>query len=130
MKKLLKDESRIYRQPPHELEARILLASRVAARMNRGSGRSRFNWFVAAGAAAALAVGSILLVPTERGAHAGTPRRGLPATATAARESSAADPVAALTDWSRLDQESFNLSCQLNSERDELTDLSQDFYVI
>ena len=129
MKKLLKDESRIYRQPPRELEARILLASRVAARMNRGPARNRFNWFVAAGAAAVLAVGSILLVPTEQRRPGAAVVRPRPAVAAPAPRETA-DPVAALTDWSGLDQESFNLSCQLNSERDELTDLGQDLYLI
>ena len=56
MKKFLKDESRIYRQPPAEIETRILLASRIAARMTRRTAPNRFNWFVAAGAAAVLAV--------------------------------------------------------------------------
>ena len=122
MKKLLKDKSRIYRQPPAELETRILLASRIAARMNRGAAASsrRANWFIAAGAAAMLAVGSILLIPSA-------PRRAGETTVSAPVS---ADPLAAAGDWSRFDQESYNLSCQLNSERAELSELTSDFYII
>ena len=131
MKKFLKDENRIYRQPPAAVEARILLASRVAARMNRGSAAAgRFNWFIAAGAAAVLAVGSIMLIPAAgRSPQNGDSRRNAVQKVRAARET-AADPLLAVTDWSKIDQESYNLSCQLNAERNELSDLTSDFYII
>lgn len=129
MKKLLKDESRIFRQPPADVEARILLASRIAARMNRGAAASRFNWFVAAGAAAVLAAGSILLIPAAERARNIEGRRIIAPQSSAFRET-AADPLAAVSDWSKIDQESYNLSCQLNSERSELSDLTSDFYII
>ena len=131
MKKLLKDESRIYRQPPAEVERRILLASRIAARMSRRTApQYRFNWFVAAGAAAVLAVGSILLIPSAGTTRKVDGRRVALQTSAVAAHETAADPLAAVSDWSGIDQESYNLSCQLNSERNELSDLANDLYII
>ena len=130
MKKLLKDESRIYRQPPAEVERRILLAARIAARMSRHTApQHRFNWFVAAGAAAVLAVGSIMLIPAARDTRQVEGRR-IALQTSAAGHDSTADPLAAVSDWSGIDQESYNLSCQLNSERNELSDLTNDLYII
>jgi len=128
-KKMLKDESRIFRRPPEEVETRILLAARIAARMNRGTVRARrFNWLAAAGAAAVLAVGSILLVPAapETARVGGTAH---PAASAAPRENGG-DPLQSVSDWSSFDREAYSLSCQLNSERNELADPAGDLYAI
>lgn len=109
MKKFLKSDKALCRTPSAALDDRIMLAARIAAARNRSRHNFR-RYFAISGAAAALLIGGAVYI------HMPQP---------AARNRSQ-EELLAMNDWSKFEQESYNLALQLYSEGDimlELTDI-------
>ena len=108
MIKFLKTEKAICRAPSADLDNRILLAARIAADRNR-SRRHFHRIFAASSAAAALLIGGAVFV-------------AMPSFRNAATE----EELLAMNDWSKFEQESYNLSFQISSEGEMLPDLADE----
>ena len=111
MIKFLKTEKAICRTPSTDLDNRIMLAAQIAAARNRSRRHFR-RIFATSGAAAALLIGGAVFV-------------AMPAYRNAAME----DELLAMSDWSKLEQESYNLSFQISSEGDMLPLLADEFNI-
>ncbi len=102
------------RNVPEALNRRILAAAALQARQNRFRRSLRhWMWSSAAAAAAFLIAGGMFLLPgtpvPQDGRADGTPDRA---------------ELLALSDWTRLEQESFNLNFELYSGRQAVAELA------
>ncbi len=107
MKKILKSPGLVRQEVPEGLSRRILLAGALAAAAHR---RRRWRrWGAVAGMAAAVMISVAALLP---GAMGGKTAPGM-----------SGNELLALSDWTALEQESYNLSSQLNCGWQELPEV-------
>ena len=117
MKKFLKLESLTHRTPPEQLDRRILMAAAAEAAGWRW--RRQLRRVLSAAAALLLAAGVFLLLP-ERAWNDQPGNHPQPANTNQFDQ----EQLLALADWSRIDQDGYNQSCELNAGQIRINEMA------